>query len=46
MKRHINDLAGEDWTRELIWENDPFRINTIAQWGLVHYHIKEWNYEQ
>ena len=42
MKRHINDLLGEDWTRELIWEMDPFRINTIAQWGLVHYHVKEW----
>ena len=46
MKRHINGLSGEDWTKELIWENNPFRINTIAQWGLVHYHIKEWNYEQ
>ena len=45
MKRHINDLVGEDWTKELIWETDPFRINTIAQWGLVHYHVKEWNYE-
>jgi hypothetical protein len=42
MKRHINGLQCEDWTRELIWENDPFRINTIAQWGLVHYHRKEW----
>ena len=46
MKRHINDLAGEDWTKELIWETDPFRINTIAQWGFVHYHRKEWAHEQ
>jgi hypothetical protein len=46
MKRHINGLAGEDWTKELIWENNPLRINTIAQWGLVHYYIKEWNHEQ
>ena len=46
MKRHINDLSGEDWTRELIWEKNPFRINTIAQWGFVHYHIKEWNYNR
>lgn len=45
MKRHINGLHGEDWTRELIWEKDPFRINTIAQWGFVHYHRKEWTLE-
>jgi hypothetical protein len=45
MKRYINSLQGEDWTRELIWETDPFRINTVAQWGLVHYHIKEWTIE-
>jgi hypothetical protein len=40
MKRHINGLQGEDWTQELIWEMDPFRINTIAQSGFVHYHRK------
>ena len=45
MKRHINGLQGEDWTRELIWESNPFRINTIAQWGFVHYHRKEWTLE-
>ena len=45
MKRHINHLHCEDWTRELIWEVDPFRINTIAQWGFVHYHRKEWKIE-
>ena len=45
MKRYINGLHGEDWTRELIWESDPFRINTIAQWGFVHYHKKEWRVE-
>ena len=45
MKRHINGLHSEDWTRELIWESDPFRINTIAQWGFVHYHRKEWTLE-
>ena len=42
MKRHVNGLVSEDWTQELIWEIDPLRINTIAQWGLVHYHVKEW----
>ena len=45
MKRHINGLHSEDWTRELIWESDPLRINTIAQWGFVHYHRKEWRIE-
>ena len=42
MKQHINELQTQDWTQELIWEKDPFRINTIAQWGFVHYHVKEW----
>ena len=45
MKRYINPIQSTDWTKELVWESDPFRINTVAQWGLVHYHIKEWNYE-
>ena len=42
MKRHINAIQTEEWSRELIWEQDPFRINTVAQWGLVHYHVKAW----
>jgi hypothetical protein len=42
MKRHIIPTQSHDWTRELIWEMDPFRINTVAQWGFVHYHIKDW----
>ena len=42
MKRHINPMQTNNWTKELVWENDPFRINTVAQFGLVHYHIKEW----
>ena len=46
MKQHINALHCRDWTQELIWENDPFRINTIAQRGFVHYHQKEWSNEQ
>ena len=45
MKRHVNGLRSEDWTQELIWETDPLRINTIAQWGFVHYHRKEWSNE-
>lgn len=42
MKRGINPTQTHNWTKELVWENNPFRINTVAQWGLVHYHIKEW----
>lgn len=46
MKAFVNPIQGTDWTKELVWETDPLRINTVAQWGLVHYHIKEWNCEQ
>jgi hypothetical protein len=45
MKRHINPIQTENWTKELVWENNPFRINTVVQHGLVHYHIKEWSNE-
>lgn len=46
MKRFINPIQDADWTQELVWEVDPFRINTVAQWGPVHYHIKEWKHDQ
>lgn len=42
MKPQINPVRGQDWTKELVWELDPLRINTVAQWGLVHYHVKDW----
>jgi hypothetical protein len=45
MKRHINPIQTNNWTKELTWENDPFRINTVTQWGLVHYHVKGWQHE-
>jgi hypothetical protein len=45
MKRYINPIQTDNWTKELTWENNPFRINTVAQFGLVHYHIKEWTNE-
>jgi hypothetical protein len=32
-----------NWTNELVWEMDPLRIQTVAQWGAFHYHIKDWN---
>jgi hypothetical protein len=42
MKKHVIPTQSHDWSQELVWEMDPFRINTVAQWGLVHYHIKDW----
>ena len=44
MKQHIIPTHTADWTQELVWENtNPgLRINTVAQWGLVHYHNKQW----
>jgi len=42
MKKHIIPIQSHDWAQELVWETDPLRINTVAQWGLVHYHIKDW----
>ena len=44
MKRVIIPTHTEDWTKELVWENtNPgLRIQTVAQWGFVHYHNKHW----
>lgn len=42
MKSKINPIRGKDWTKELVWEHDPFRIQTVAQWGMVHYYVKDW----
>ncbi len=41
MKPGIIPVRG-NWTQQLVWESDPFRIQTVAQWGLVHYHNKSW----
>ena len=41
MKPGIIPVTG-DWTQQLVWETDPVRIQTVAQWGLVHYHNKNW----
>lgn len=46
MKKHVIPTQSHDWTQELVWEMDPFRINTVAQWGLVHYHIKNWLHDE
>lgn len=42
MKRGHQPISSDDWTKELVWELDPIRIQTVAQWGMLHYHIKEW----
>jgi hypothetical protein len=42
MKQHVNGLQGSDWTKELVWEHNPLRINTVAQHGMFHYYIKDW----
>jgi hypothetical protein len=44
MKKRIIQINTDDWTRELVWEhtNPGLRINTVAQWGLVHYYQKDW----
>ncbi len=48
MKQHIIASQTDDWTRELVWESTRpgLRINTVAQWGLVHYHQKEWRIDE
>ena len=41
-KQHILGTTTNNWTQELVWEDDPVRINTVAQWGAVHYVEKTW----
>jgi len=45
MKRHMIPIQTHDWTQELVWELAPLRINTVAQWGAVHYHVKDWSHD-
>lgn len=45
MKRHMIPTQSQDWTQELTWETNPLRINTVVQWGAVHYHVKDWRHE-
>lgn len=44
MKRHVCGLSTDDWRKELVWERTypGLRINTVAQWGMVHYYHKDW----
>jgi hypothetical protein len=49
MKPGIIPTHSLNWTQELVWEfvDAQLRINTVAQWGLVHYNVKSWDpYEQ
>ena len=43
MKQHHAGTRTEDWTQELVWEyhNNQLRIQTHAQWGAFHYHVKQ-----
>jgi len=45
MKRHMIATHTSNWTQELVWESNPLRFNTVAQWGAVHYHMKDWRHE-
>jgi hypothetical protein len=45
MKRHMIPTHSQDWTQEITWEYNPLRINTVAQWGAVHYHVKDWRHD-
>ena len=42
MKQHIIPTHTPQWTDELVWEHNPLRIQTVAQWGLFHYNLKDW----
>jgi len=43
MKKNMIPIESNDWSKELVFEktNPGVRINTVAQWGFVHYYIKE-----
>ena len=45
MKKNIIPTQSVDWTQELVWEYvaGQLKINTVAQWGCFHYHIKDWS---
>mgnify|MGYP003341643358 CR=1 FL=1 len=45
MKRYMIPTQTHNWTEELVWEYNPLRFNTVAQWGAIHYHVKDWRSE-
>jgi len=42
MKKHCIPIKTNNWTKELIWELYPFRVQTCVQWGAFHYIDKKW----
>ncbi len=44
MKPGILPTKIKDWTQGLVWElhQGDLRINTVSQWGAVHYNVKTW----
>ena len=47
MKRYHAGSQTEAWLNEFVFEykNYMVRINTIAQWGALHYRVKEWTHD-
>ena len=43
MKQAHANTRTQQWTDELVWEMNPMRIQTQAQWGAFHYHVKDWH---
>lgn len=41
MKAGMGPFSAQHWTDELVWETNPLRIQTVAQWGFVHLHVKD-----
>jgi hypothetical protein len=43
MKKHMIPIISDNWTNELVAEQirGNIRINTVSQWGFVHYHVKD-----
>ena len=48
MKRHHAGSQTEAWLNEFVLEYNNYlaRINTIAQWGALHYRVKEWTHDR
>lgn len=45
MKPGMSPYTATRWPDELVWECDPLRIQTVAQWGFVHLNVKDWHHE-
>lgn len=42
MKAAHTGTQRQNWCEDMVWETDPLRVQTIAQWGAFHYNIKDW----